>query len=73
MITWLKKVEDEQGGAPLTNEKLELIRLLIMIKDDNNMSDRAYSAIAKITDLPSLYALKAEMDCANASIPFKGM
>ena len=61
---------DANCGGGLSEEKLELIRLLILIKDENNMSDRAYAAIASITDLPTLYSLKAEMDKANKSVVF---
>ena len=33
--------------------KLELICLLILIKDENNMSDRIYATIASTADLPT--------------------
>ena len=60
-----KEDGDDSCSGGLSEEKLELIRLLILIKDENNMSDRACAAIASIMDLPTLYSLKTEMDTAN--------
>ena len=72
-VTLIDDVPNSQGDASdpkLSPEKLELIRLLILIKDEYNMSDRAYAAVASMTDLPSLYALKAEMDKAGQVLEY---
>ena len=61
---------DETEDGKLNSEKLKLIQMLILIKDESNISDRAYSALASISDLPSLYTSKSEMEKASTCIPF---